>query len=191
MEVTSCPHCNFPFCWWSSPLLCLFVSDTQQTSLRTSAAPLKTLYSKLILLLFQEFLSFILLFTIIYFDLWFSFTIIHNLGPNMPYPQAPHSASPTSLPLAMPVEAIFYSPTASQIPISRDLTSRSQPGSSANTSAAPSLTSCSNTRRTTTDCGIQNRAYPRIDLVEMLKTCLSSDMDTLALDRSLVRQAQT
>ncbi|MCJ1344450.1 hypothetical protein MMC31_002653 [Peltigera leucophlebia] len=91
----------------------------------------------------------------------------------------------------MPVKSIFYSPTASQIPISRDLTSRSLPGSSANTSAAPSLTSCSNTRRMTTDCEIQNRAYPRIDLAEMLKTRLSRDMDTLALDRTLVRQAQT
>lgn len=109
----------------------------------------------------------------------------------MPCTQVPHSASPTSLPLAMPEKSIFYSPTASQVPITRDLTCRSQPGSSANTSAAPSLTSCSNTCRTTTDCETQNRAYPRIDLVDMLKTRLSKDMDTIALDRTLVRQAQT
>ena len=108
----------------------------------------------------------------------------------MPCAQAPHVSS-SSLPLAVSQKIVFYSPTASQVPISRYLTSRPQPGSSANTSAAPSLTSCSNTCRTTTDFETQNRAYPTIDLAEMLKTRLSSDMDTLALDRSLVRQAQT
>lgn len=131
-----------------------------------------------------------ILFTIIYLGLCLSFTLIYDLEPNMPCAQAPHS-SPSSLPLAVPEKKIFYSPTASQVPISRYITSRPQPGSSANTSAAPSLTSCSNTCRTTTDYETQNRAYPRIDLAEMLKTRLSSDMDTLALDRSLVRQAQT
>lgn len=108
----------------------------------------------------------------------------------MPCTPAPHP-SPSSLPLAVSEKIVFYSPTASLVPISRYLTSRPQPGSSANTSTAPSLTSCSNTCRTTTDCETQNRAYPTIDLAEMLKTRLSSDMDTLALDRSLVRQAQT
>lgn len=190
----SCPYCNFSSCWLPTPSRHRFSGCMSPIQSKLYFALQPHQYRVFVrtdsLTIFKIYYTLILLFNIIYLGLCLSFTLIYDLEPNMPRTQAPHP-SLSSLPLAVPEKIVFYSPTASQVPISRYLTSRPQPGSSANSSAAPSLTSCSNTCRTTTDCETQNRAYPTIDLAEMLKTRLSSDMDTLALDRSLVRQAQT
>lgn len=115
----------------------------------------------------------------------------HHLQPfkrsNMPSTQTLHAPSHPSLPLAMPGKQPYYSPPMThQVPYARPIISPQTPGSSVNTSAVPSLTSGSQTGEDNVPHGASG-----IDLVEMLNDRLSNAVDTLPLDRSLVRQAQT
>lgn len=106
---------------------------------------------------------------------------------NMPSTQTLHAPSHPSLPLAMPGKSPYYSPPmAHQVPYARPIISPPTPGPSVNTSAVPSLTSGSQSGEDHVQHGASG-----IDLVEMLNDRLSNAVDTLPLDRSLVRQAQT
>lgn len=106
---------------------------------------------------------------------------------NMPSTQTLRAPSHPSLPLTMPGKSPYYSPPmAHQGPYARPVVSPPTPGSSVNTSAVPSLTSGSQSGEDNVPHGASN-----IDLVEMLNDRLSNAVDTLPLDRSLVRQAQT
>ena len=106
---------------------------------------------------------------------------------NMPSTQTLHAPSHPSLPLAMSGKSPYYSPPmAHQVPYARPIISTPTPGSSVNTSAVPSLTSGSQSGEDNVPHGASG-----IDLVEMLNDRLSNAVDTLPLDRSLVRQAQT
>lgn len=83
-------------------------------------------------------------------------------------------------------KSLYYSPPiAHQVPYARPIISPPPPGSSVNTSAVPSLTSDSQSGEDNVPHGASG-----IDLVEMLSDRLSNAVDTLPLDRSLVRQAQ-
>ncbi|KAI4120288.1 MAG: hypothetical protein LQ338_007125, partial [Usnochroma carphineum] len=66
-----------------------------------------------------------------------------------------------------------------------------QIGSSANTSAVPSLTSGSCAGSTAGDYDSSNGGASGVDLVELMNDRLSSAVDPIPLDRSLARQAQT
>lgn len=106
---------------------------------------------------------------------------------NMPSTQTLNAPCHPSLPLAMSGKSPYYSPPmAHQIPYARPIISPPTPGSSVNTSAVPSLTSGSQSGEDNVPHGASG-----IDLVEMLSDRLSNAVDTLPLDRSLVRQAQT
>jgi len=105
----------------------------------------------------------------------------------MPPTQTLNAPSHPSLPLAMPGKQAYYSPPMThQVPYARPIISPPTPGSSVNTSAVPSLTSGSQSGEDNVPHGASG-----IDLVEMLNDRLSNAVDTLPLDRSLVRQAQT
>lgn len=74
---------------------------------------------------------------------------------------------------------------------SRVALSPPQAGSSANTSAVPSLTSGSYAGSSAGDSDSSNGGVSGIDLVELMNDRLSNAVDPLPLDRSLARQAQT
>ena len=64
-------------------------------------------------------------------------------------------------------------------------------GSSANTSAVPSLTSGSYAGSATGGSESSNNGAGGVDLIEMMTDRLSNAVNPLPLDRSLAQQAQT
>ena len=91
----------------------------------------------------------------------------------------------------MPGKSPCYSTPTHLAPYSRSAISPPQPGSSVNTSAVPSLTSGSYAGSSAGDYDSSHNGATGIDLVETLNDRLSNAIDTLPLDRSLARQAQT
>ncbi len=110
----------------------------------------------------------------------------------MPSTQVLHAPpTPSSLPIPMPGKSPYYPPPLHQGPYTRTVMSPPPPGSSVNTSAVPSLTSGSYPGSSTGDGDSSHGGAPGVDLIEMLNDRLSNAVDTLPLDRSLARQAQT
>ena len=101
--------------------------------------------------------------------------------------QTRYQASTYSRPVAMPGKPASKLPVAYPAPYGRVTSSPPQRGSSANTSAVPSLTSDSGSN--SSDYG--DGASSGIDLVELLNDKLSTTVSPMPLDRSLARQAQT
>ena len=98
--------------------------------------------------------------------------------------------SPSALPVSVPGKAHQNLPMH-QAQYSRVAVSPPQAGSSANTSAVPSLTSGSYAGSTAGDSESSNSGVSGIDLVELMNDRLSTAVDPLPLDRGLARQAQT
>ncbi|KAL9579640.1 MAG: hypothetical protein Q9212_004995, partial [Teloschistes hypoglaucus] len=98
---------------------------------------------------------------------------------------------PTTVPLSVPGKAPHNPPFSHPSPYTRVGISPPLPGSSANTSAVPSLTSGSYAGSTGGDSESSNGGASGIDLVELMNDRLSNAVDPLPLDRSLARQAQT
>ncbi|CAF9932063.1 hypothetical protein IMSHALPRED_008784 [Imshaugia aleurites] len=105
----------------------------------------------------------------------------------MPVTQTRYQAPTYSRPVAMPGKPASKLPVAYPAPYGRVAISPPQRGSSANTSAVPSLTSDSGSN--SSDCG--DGGSSGIDLVELLNDKLSTTVSPMPLDRSLARQAQT
>ncbi len=110
---------------------------------------------------------------------------------NMPSTQTMMARSPPTLPLSVPGKSPYNPPLHHPTPHSRVAVSPPQAGSSANTSAVPSLTSGSYAGSTAGDSDSSNGGVSGIDLVELMNDRLSNTVDPLPLDRSLARQAQT
>ncbi|KAL8728952.1 MAG: hypothetical protein Q9166_005047 [cf. Caloplaca sp. 2 TL-2023] len=108
----------------------------------------------------------------------------------MPSTQTMMARSPPTLPLSVPGKSP-YNPPMHPAPCARVAVSPPQAGSSANTSAVPSLTSGSYAGSTAGDSDSANGGVSGIDLVELMNDRLSNAVDPLPLDRSLARQAQT
>ena len=108
----------------------------------------------------------------------------------MPAAQVMSSSSPSTLPLSVPGKSPYHQPPMHPAPYSRVAVSPPQAGSSANTSAVPSLTSGSYAGSTTGDES-SNGGASGIDLVELMNDRLSTAVNPLPLDKSLARQAQT
>ena len=104
----------------------------------------------------------------------------------MPVTQTRYQAATYSRPVAMPAKQASKLPVAYPAPYSRVAVPSPQRGSSANTSAVPSLTSDSGSN--SSDCG--DSGSSGIDLVELLNDKLSTTVSPLPLDRSLAQQAQ-
>ncbi|KAL8878243.1 MAG: hypothetical protein Q9198_003904 [Flavoplaca austrocitrina] len=109
----------------------------------------------------------------------------------MPSTQTMMARSPPTLPLSVPGKSPYNPPLHHPTPHSRGAVSPPQAGSSANTSAVPSLTSGSYAGSTAGDSDSSNGGVSGIDLVELMNDRLSNTVDPLPLDRSLARQAQT
>ena len=105
----------------------------------------------------------------------------------MPTTQTRYQAPTYSRPVAMPGKQASKLPVAYPAPYGRVAASPPQRGSSANTSAVPSLTSDSGSN--SSDCG--DGGSSGVDLVELLNDKLSTTVSPMPLDRSLARQAQT
>lgn len=112
------------------------------------------------------------------------------LAIKMPATQTLQARSPPTYPIGVPGKSIQYTPLARAAPYSRPAISPPQPGSSANTSAVPSLTSGSYSGSIAGDEN-SNAGASGVDLVELLNDRLSNAVDPVPLDRSLARQAQT
>ncbi len=108
----------------------------------------------------------------------------------MPSTQALQPRSPPTYPIGVPGKSSQYTPLARSTPYSRPAISPPQPGSSANTSAVPSLTSGSYSGSAPADEN-SNTGASGVDLIELLNDRLSNAVDPLPLDRSLAKQAQT
>ncbi|KAL8736064.1 MAG: hypothetical protein Q9181_002596 [Wetmoreana brouardii] len=106
-------------------------------------------------------------------------------------PSTTLARSPPALPLSVPGKSPHNPPFPHPAPYTRVAISPPQPGSSANTSAVPSLTSGSYAGSTAGDSDSSNGGASGIDLVELMNDRLSIAVDPLPLDRSLARQAQT
>lgn len=106
---------------------------------------------------------------------------------DMPVTQTRYQAPTYSRPVAMPGKPASKLPVAYPAPYGRVAISPPQRGSSANTSAVPSLTSDSGSNSSEYGDG----ASSGIDLVELLNDKLSTTVSPMPLDRSLARQAQT
>lgn len=100
------------------------------------------------------------------------------------------SISPPSYPIGVPAKSPQYMPLSRAAPYSRPAISPPQPGSSANTSAVPSLTSGSYSGSTAGD-DASSAGAPSVDLVELLNDRLGNAVDPQPMDRSLAKQAQT
>ncbi|KAL8934871.1 MAG: hypothetical protein Q9216_005693 [Gyalolechia sp. 2 TL-2023] len=98
--------------------------------------------------------------------------------------------SPPAMPLSVPGKSPQNLPMH-QAQYSRVAVSPPQAGSSANTSAVPSLTSGSYAGSTAGDSESSNGGVSGVDLVELMNDRLSTAVDPIPLDRSLARQAQT
>ena len=108
----------------------------------------------------------------------------------MPSTQTIQHRSPPTYPVGVPGKSSQYTPLARAAPLSRPTISPPQPGSSASTSAVPSLTSGSCSGSATGDENSQ-AGSSGVDLVELLNDRLSNAVDPTPLDRSLAKQAQT
>ncbi|MCJ1335092.1 hypothetical protein MMC09_000358 [Bachmanniomyces sp. S44760] len=97
-----------------------------------------------------------------------------------------------AVPLAMPHKTQYYTqPTQSSPYSGRMAVSPPEAGSSVNTSAVPSLTSGSYVGSNPADYESSHAGAASVDMVDMMHVRLSSAINPLPLDRSLVRQAQT
>ncbi|KAL8646219.1 MAG: hypothetical protein Q9210_006263, partial [Variospora velana] len=97
-------------------------------------------------------------------------------------PSALSVAVPGKSPQNLPMHRASYSRVAVSPP---------QAGSSANSSAVPSLTSGSYAGSSGGDYDSSNGPASSVDLVELMNDRLGSAVNPLPLDRSLARQAQT
>ncbi|KAI4185301.1 MAG: hypothetical protein L6R41_004215 [Letrouitia leprolyta] len=95
-------------------------------------------------------------------------------------------AAPVSVPGKSPQNLPMHQAQYSRVGVSPP-----QAGSSANTSAVPSLTSGSYAGSTAGDYENASGGVSGVDLVELMNDRLSTAVDPIPLDRSLARQAQT
>ena len=105
--------------------------------------------------------------------------------------QAPYQLTTSSTPLSTPGKSLGYirpvqTPTYSRVPVPLPTA-----GSSANTSAVPSLTSGSCAGSVTGGSDSSNGRAGSVDLIDMMTDRLSNAVNPLPLDRSLAKQAQT
>ncbi|KAL8740575.1 MAG: hypothetical protein Q9184_008471, partial [Pyrenodesmia sp. 2 TL-2023] len=104
-------------------------------------------------------------------------------------PSTMYARSPPALPLSVPGKSPQSLPMH-QASYSRVAVSPPQAGTSATSSAVPSLTSGSFAGSSAGDSE-SNGGTSGVDLVELMNDRLSNAVDPIPLDRSLARQAQT